>query len=125
MITLSRRPGGSIMYFGLLVLTLLAVPAAATAGENPLPASQARGHALARSVCASCHAVETKGASPNAKAPPFRDLAGRHVPLTLQRRLADIAETGHYDMPPINLHADEVQDVVAYINSLEPPAAAR
>jgi cytochrome c len=125
MITLSRRPGGAIMYFGLLVLTLLAVPAAAAAGENPLPASQARGHALARSVCASCHAVETKGASPDAKAPPFRDLAGRHVPLTLQRRLADIAETGHYDMPPINLHADEVQDVVAYINSLEPPAAAR
>ncbi|MDO8912989.1 MAG: c-type cytochrome [Phenylobacterium sp.] len=113
------------MYFGLLVLTLLAAPSAATAGENPLPASQARGHALARSVCASCHAVETKEASPNAKAPPFRDLAGRHVPLTLQRRLADIAETGHYDMAPINLHADEVQDVVAYINSLEPAAAAR
>ena len=113
------------MRSALLVLILLAAPAAATAGENPLPASQARGHALARSVCAACHAVETKGASPNAKAPPFSALAGRHVPLTLQRRLADIAETGHYDMPPINLHADEVQDVVAYINSLEPPTDAR
>ncbi|WP_310541138.1 c-type cytochrome [Phenylobacterium sp.] len=113
------------MRSGLLVLILLAAPAAATAGENPLPASQARGHALARTVCAACHAVEPKGVSPNAKAAPFRHLAGRHVPLTLQRRLADIAETGHYDMPPINLHADEVQDVAAYINSLEPPADAR
>lgn len=125
MTLLSRRPKGANLYPGLLVLILLAAPAVATAGENPLPASQARGHALARNVCSACHAVETKGASPNAKAPPFRALAGRHVPLTLQRRLADIAETGHYDMPPINLHADEVQDVVAYINSLEPPAAAR
>ena len=125
MTTLSRRSGAAFVRPGLLVLILLAAPAAATAGENPLPASQARGHAVARNVCATCHAVETKGASPNSKAPPFRALAGRHVPLTLQRRLADIAETGHYDMPPINLHADEVQDVVAYINSLEPPADAR
>lgn len=125
MTTLSRRPRGAILHSGLLALMFLAAAPAVTAGENPLPASQARGRELARTVCSACHAVETKGASPDTRAPPFRALAGRHVPLTLQRRLADIAETGHYDMPPINLHADEVQDVVAYINSLEPPAAAR
>lgn len=124
MILLSRGPGRVNLHAGLLVLMFGAAPAA-MAGENPLPASQARGYELSRTVCSACHAVEAKGASPNPKAPAFRALAGRHVPLTLQRRLADIAETGHYDMPPINLHADEVQDVVAYINSLERPDEPR
>ncbi|MBR7620638.1 cytochrome c [Phenylobacterium sp. 20VBR1] len=109
------------MRTGLLVLILLAAPAAATAADNPLLAAQARGYTLAAGVCAACHMIEPAGTSPNPRAPPFRILAGRYVPLTLQRRLADIAETGHYAMPPINIHADQVQDVVAYINSLERP----
>ena len=113
------------MRSSLLYLVLLAASGAATAAENPLPASQARGHALAAGVCAACHGVEATGNSPKAKAPPFHILAGRYVPLTLQRHLATIAETGHSAMPQINVHADEVQDIVAYINSLEPPADPR
>jgi mono/diheme cytochrome c family protein len=113
------------MRSSLLYLVLLAAPVAATAAENPLSAAQARGHALAAGVCATCHGVEATGNSPNAKAPPFRALAGRYVPLTLQRHLAEITETGHSNMPQINVHADDVQDIVAYINSLESPADPR
>ena len=29
------------------------------------------------------------------------------------------AETGHYDMPPVPVHTDEVRAIVAYINSLK------
>jgi mono/diheme cytochrome c family protein len=52
------------------------------------------------------------------------------VALTLHQKLTEIAETGHYDMPAIPVHTDEVRAVVAYINSLEPsdtplPAKAR
>ena len=113
------------MRSSLLSLVLLAAPIAARAEADPLLAAQARGHKVAAGICAACHAVPPAASSPDARAPSFRSLAGRYVPLTLQRRLAEIAETGHYDMPPINLHADEVQDVVAYINSLEPAAGAK
>jgi cytochrome c len=67
-------------------------------------------------LCARCHAVAVSGASPDARAPAFRDLTGQFTSLTLQRRLTEIAETGHYDMPPVSAHADEVADLVAYIN---------
>ena len=63
------------------------------------------------------HAIEAVGESPDRRAPTFRLLTGQFVPLTLHRRLTEIAETGHYDMPPVSLHADQVADVAAYINS--------
>lgn len=84
---------------------------------DPVRAAAARGHAVAQRMCARCHAVEASGPSPDARAPAFRTFTGQFVPLTLQRRLTEIAETGHYDMPPVSVHADEVADLAAYINS--------
>jgi cytochrome c len=89
------------------------------APADPLAAAQARGHVLARQLCADCHAVEATGESPDRRAPPFRAMSGQFVQLTLSRRLAEIAETGHYAMPAIQTHSDEVADIVAYMNSLE------
>lgn len=95
----------------------------ATAGVTPsLPDPVvATGHDLAAQTCAACHAIGPTGASPNRRAPPFRTLAGRYVPLTLHHRLTEIAETGHYDMAPVPVHSDEVEALAAYINSLAKP----
>jgi mono/diheme cytochrome c family protein len=115
-------------------LTLILLIAASTAGAaaarstppaspkppvwtgDPNTASVTRGHAVAQRLCARCHAVEASGSSPDARAPAFRTLTGQFVPLTLERRLTEISETGHYDMPPVSVHADEVADLAAYIN---------
>jgi mono/diheme cytochrome c family protein len=86
-------------------------------GQDPLDLSTAAGHAVARRLCSRCHAVEASGDSPNPDSPAFRMLTGQFVPLTLQRRLTEISETGHYDMPPVTVHADEIDDLAAYINS--------
>lgn len=107
----------------LATAALAAALAIATAGvaqatTDPI-AAQARGRLFAERNCAACHAVGLTGASPRRKAPPFRLLAGRFVPLTLQRRLTEISETGHYDMAPFPIHSDEASDVAAYLNSLE------
>lgn len=114
----------------LPLILLLAVAAASSAcarppaparpapgAQDPVAAAAARGHAVAQRVCARCHAIEASGDSPDARAPAFRTLTGQFVPLTLERKLAEIAETGHYDMPPVSVHADEVADLAAYINS--------
>jgi cytochrome c len=105
---------------------ILALGAAAVPGGGPpkpalLPEAVARGHATAQRICARCHAVEATGEAPDRRAPTFRALSGQFTPLTLQRRLTEIAETGHYDMPPVSVDSDEVADLAAYINSLGAP----
>lgn len=108
----------------LLVSGLVSFATAAAAeGSSAFSREQreaARGHDLALARCAACHAVDALGTSPNRRAPPFRTLSGRYVELTLHRKLTEIAETGHYDMPPVPVHSNEVRDIAAYLNSLEP-----
>lgn len=111
---------------GLIAASLCLAAAAASAApaEKPpgaLEARIARGHELARANCSRCHAIEGDGASPSRRAPPFRTLAGHYVELTLHMKLVEIAESGHYDMPPQPVHTDEVGDLAAYINSLPRP----
>ena len=78
----------------------------------------ARGRALAQSQCAACHAVNETGASPNPKSPTFRDIAGIYEEHSLQKKLTEIEETGHYDMPSIRIHSNQIGDLVAYFNRL-------
>jgi mono/diheme cytochrome c family protein len=106
----------------LVSLGLLALATPAAAQTQP-QARIDRGQGLASANCSSCHAVGPAGASPNRRAPPFRTLSGRYVGLTLHRKLTEIAETGHYDMPPAPVHTDEVDAIAAYINSLDPSGA--
>jgi cytochrome c len=101
----------------VLGLCVWAAACAKPPKPDPLEAAVARGHAVAQRTCARCHAVETVGESPDRRAPAFRVLTGQFVPLTLQRKLTEIAETGHYDMPPVSVHGDDVADLAAYLNS--------
>ena len=67
-----RRYGGAKMPLSFLLLSAaLAAAAPPESPPDPLPAAEARGHAFARQVCASCHAVEGTGQSPDKRAPTF------------------------------------------------------
>jgi len=77
-----------------------------------------RGRALSTRVCGGCHAVGAAGASTDPRAPPFHQLAGRYVGVSLQRKLTEISETGHYAMPALSLHSDQTDDIAAYLESL-------
>jgi mono/diheme cytochrome c family protein len=113
----------ALLFAAALACAAAASPAAPPPAQAPLTApaplasSIIAGHAVARRLCSRCHAVEATGDSPNPESPAFRMFTGQFVPLTLQRRLTEISETGHYDMPPVAVHADEVEDLAAYINS--------
>jgi len=91
------------------------------ATTTPLDEAAARGAVKAREVCAMCHALVAGQASPRPPAPPFPTLAGRFTELTLARRLAEIAEVGHTEMPPLSVSSEEVEDLVAYLNSQPAP----
>ncbi|HEX2802074.1 MAG TPA: c-type cytochrome [Phenylobacterium sp.] len=84
-------------------------------------AAEARGGVFARKTCARCHSVGREGASPDPRPPPFAALTGRYVGVNLQRKLTEIAETGHYEMPALLVHCDDVDDIAAYLDGLNRP----
>jgi len=106
----------------LMSFLLLAATGCATSGQTPpksLDASADRGRFYALRSCAGCHAVGVLGTSPNANAPSFSTIRLRYNALSLPRRLAEISENGHYEMPPINMTPDEIRDIVAYVQTVD------
>jgi mono/diheme cytochrome c family protein len=62
------------------------------------------------------------GDSPHGQAPPFRVLHERYPVEQLAEAFAEGIVTGHPDMPPFVLSPNEIDDVIAYLKSLEQPA---
>lgn len=103
-------------------LKLIAAAALALAAPARAETPADRGAAFAAQHCAACHAVGPGAASPNRRSPPFPVLAERYVAWSLQAKLTEMDETGHYDMPPVRLHSDEIADLAAYFERLRAPA---
>jgi mono/diheme cytochrome c family protein len=99
-------------------LIVAAHPGRGFAEPQPAPGVD-RGAEVARARCASCHAVALEPRSPNREAPLFRVLSRLYSAEDLRRKLEQFSETGHFDMPPVSLREDEIEDVAAYIASLE------
>lgn len=113
---------------GLAALLVAGVGAGAAAGQGaaPPPAAEAspapsaeRGHALVLRDCASCHAVETAGASPFSPAPPFRTLKARYPLEDLEEALAEGIMSGHPAMPQFEFSAADAADIVAWMQGLD------
>ena len=98
-------------------LAILAFSLAATAAvAQP---SVDRGRWLAQHSCAMCHAIGEQGASPNAAAPPFRELYKRYPIDNLAEAFAEGIVTGHPQMPEFRLSAGQTADLLAYLKSLQ------
>jgi len=80
----------------------------------------AQGQLLAQKNCAWCHAIGRTGDSPNPRAPRWRELAKRHPILALRQPLSRGIMRPHDEMPKFELSDDEIDTIVAYINSLPP-----
>jgi cytochrome c len=95
--------------------TLLATTLAIAAG-SPLE----RGHVIAKTKCARCHAIGTEGESPVALAPPFRVLPQRYPVEHLAEALAEGIVVGHPLMPEFTFDPPEIDALLTYIESLSP-----
>ncbi|MBI5320585.1 cytochrome c [Bradyrhizobium sp.] len=82
------------------------------------PAEQ-RGKNFVRVNCSRCHSIDKVSPSPLKIAPPFRDLHRKYPIETLQESLAEGIYTGHPTMPTFRLEPDQINDVLAYLKSLE------
>jgi cytochrome c len=99
---------------GLLSLALVLNPVGEAAA-----ASMQRGQVLARTYCATCHAIDRVSPSPLTIAPPFRDLHRRHSVESLSEALAEGIVTGHPSMPEFRFAPDQIEDFIAFLRSLE------
>ena len=79
------------------------------------------GKALVEANCARCHAVGRRDKSSHPDAPAFRILSQHYPIIDLEEALAEGISTGHPDMPEWVATPDQIEAIIAYINSLQQP----
>ena len=106
--------------FSAIVLVLLS---AGTAMPQDKPsekrALESRGEGLLTTNCARCHAIGRTGNSTHPQAPPFRRLGQRYPIEVLAEALAEGLSSGHPDMPEFRFEIDDVNAILAYLNSIQ------
>jgi cytochrome c len=79
-----------------------------------------QGEALAREMCAPCHAIGIADRSSHPAAPPFRSLGRRLQGLDqLLDRLRQGLTSGHPDMPTFLFTRDDARNLIAYLRSVQ------
>ncbi len=97
----------------LVALCFAAVPAAAQEGRAQ------RGFTFANTNCARCHAIGRVGESPLNIAPPFRTHHTRYPVENFAEAFAEGIVTGHPTMPEFRLDPAQINDLIAYLKTLE------
>lgn len=88
----------------------------------PEPGDVAKGRAFVEAHCSGCHAVGPTGTSPYAPAPPFRTLHERYDVEGLAEAFAEgilVGHKGEKQMPEFVMTPEEIDDLLAYLKSLE------
>ncbi|MBI1980977.1 MAG: cytochrome c [Methylocystis sp.] len=95
-----------------LALVLIAAPAMAASAD---PATGAH---IAKTDCASCHAIkrDAEAKSPDPKAPRFVDVA--KMPSTTELSLKVFLRSPHRNMPNVVLAPEEIDSLASYILGL-------
>jgi len=117
------------------VALVLALACAACASQEPSPAptttgpdlvveAEGRGERLAAAACASCHAIGPDGASPMAAATPFREIVDRYPLDRLAEAFGEGLVTTHPAMPAFVFRAGEIDDLLAYLETVRVEPAA-
>jgi mono/diheme cytochrome c family protein len=80
-----------------------------------------RGKAILQKKCAQCHAIGMTDQSHHPQAPPFRSVVKRYPVEYLAEALAEGIISGHPDMPEFVFQPDEINAILAYLDSLKHP----
>ena len=84
-----------------------------------------RGKLLVQQNCARCHATGPAGSSPYPPAPPFRTLHERYDVGDIAEAFAEgivvHTDRGKEQMPQFMLQPDQIDDLIAYLRSIQPP----
>lgn len=78
-----------------------------------------RGRLLTSTACAGCHATGVTGDSPLAAATPLREIVHRYPLDQLEDAFAEGLVTTHPAMPGYTFRASEIDDIIAYFETLK------
>lgn len=99
-------------------LAVLAAPVAGLAADAEKDAA-GKGRAILETYCARCHAIGLTGASTHPQAPPFRDVVKRYPVEDMAESLAEGIVSGHPDMPEFTFEPNDINAILAYLDSLK------
>jgi cytochrome c len=102
-----------------LVSLVLVLASVGTALPQNKRALESRGQELLTTSCSRCHAVGRTGNSTDPQAPPFRTLGQRYPIEVLAEALAEGLSSGHADMPEFRFEIDDVNAILAYLESIQ------
>ena len=106
----------------LMIVAWMALSGIAFAQSKQQADAIEHGKGLAELNCSRCHAIGLKGDSPNPDSPPFRTLsAKRNIPL-IGWELMNEEWGKHRKMPQFDITADQVRDILVWINWVQPVA---
>ncbi len=111
------RLRGLIAVLGLVLLAACSHAASQTPPRRDLVGE---GRAIVEVYCISCHAIGAAGESRLAEAPPFRTLSERYPITALEEAFAEGVLVGHPAMPEFRLEPDQIDALVAYLESIQP-----
>lgn len=106
------------------LLIVAAALLSACAGRPEASPQIARGAELAQSQCGACHATGGVGESPAPEAPPFRTLSRNYRVASLEEALAEGISVGHPAMPPFAFPPEDVDALIAHLESIQEEPAA-
>lgn len=101
-----------------LAILMLFASAAMPALAQTEPGDPAAGLRLAATWCANCHQVAPGGPGPSSDAAPAFQAIAR-MPSTTSMALRAFLQTPHPNMPNYHLTREELDDLVAYLLSLQ------
>ncbi len=106
---------GLVILIALAAFFLMRVRVAGSA--NPVPASVAEGHHLAKAWCETCHATQPHVLEMPGEPPSFQAIANQPgiTPLSLKV----FFRTSHKDMPNLVIKPDQADALASYILSLK------
>ena len=107
-----------IAWVGLGACANPSEPGPASASARPAPDLN-EGRRLAEINCASCHAIGVAGESRHPDAPPFRTFSRDYPVNMLEEAFAEGILVGHPAMPEFRLEPQEIEDLLAYIESVQ------
>jgi mono/diheme cytochrome c family protein len=100
----------------LLFTAVIMLYSVHTAGA--LDAAAQRGLQFSEENCGSCHAIDRISESPVPTAPAFRDLYALYPVDSIGQAFAEGFVSSHPMMPQFQLEADQVSDLIAYLQSI-------
>lgn len=107
----------------LMLAAVASLTLVQTSNSKDQPSLSA-GRRIAEAQCGRCHAVGRQGESLNPRAPRFRELGARYPLDDLREALAEGMIVGHPAlMPKVTLEPRQIDDLIAYMKSLQPRSA--